>query len=110
MNLRDFHTVTTNYEFDLRQNINKNKVKIVINRQSETPIYMNLTNGKYIKHENDKFNNMYYIEEEKRGMAAEENLIVPGRYEIELAPNEEKTITFVCSLEENIEEIDGKRL
>ena len=63
MNLRDFHTVTANYEFDLRQNINKNKVKIVINRQSETPIYMNLTNGKYIKHENDKFNNMYYIEE-----------------------------------------------
>lgn len=66
MNLRDFHTVTANYEFDLRQNINKNKVKIVINRQSETPIYMNLTNGKYIKHENDKFNNMYYIEEEKK--------------------------------------------
>ena len=110
MNLRDFHTVTANYEFDLRQNINKNKVKIVINRQSETPIYMNLTNGKYIKHENDKFNNMYYIEEEKRGMAAEENLIVPGRYEIELAPNEDKTITFVCSLEENIEEIDGKEI
>ena len=110
MNLRDFHTVTANYEFNLRQNINKNKVKIVINRQSETPIYMNLTNGKYIKHENDKFNNMYYIEEEKRGMAAEENLIVPGRYEIELAPNEEKTITFVCSLEENIEEIDGKEI
>ena len=110
MNLRDFHTVTANYEFDLRQNINKNKVKIVINRQSETPIYMNLTNGKYIKHENDKFNNMYYIEEEKRGMAAEENLIVPGRYEIELAPNEEKTITFVCSLEENIEEIDGTEI
>lgn len=110
MNLRDFHTVTANDEFDLRQNINKNKVKIVINRQSETPIYMNLTNGKYIKHENDKFNNMYYIEEEKRGMAAEENLIVPGRYEIELAPNEEKTITFVCSLEENIEEIDGKEI
>ena len=110
MNLRDFHTVTANYEFDLRQNINKNKVKIVINRQSETPIYMNLTNGKYIKHENDKFKNMYYIEEEKRGMAAEENLIVPGRYEIELAPNEEKTITFVCSLEENIEEIDGKEI
>ena len=110
MNLRDFHTVTANYEFDLRQNINKNKVKIVINRQSETPIYMNLTNGKYIKHENDKFNNMYYIEEEKRGMAAEENLIVPGRYEIELAPNEEKTITFVSSLEENIEEIDGKEI
>lgn len=51
---------------------------------------------------------MYYIEEEKRGQEAQENHIVPGRYEIELEPNEEKYVTFVCSLEENIDEIDGK--
>ena len=110
MNLRDFHTVTANYEFDLRQNINKNKVKIVINRQSETPIYMNLTNGKYIKHENDKFNNMYYIEEEKRGFEAEENHVIPGRFEIEIEPNEEKEISVICSLEENIEELDARAI
>ncbi len=110
MNFRDFHTVTTNCKFELRQDINKNKVKVIINGQSETPIYMNLTQGEYIKHQSDQFNNMYYIEEEKRGMSAEENLAVPGRYEVELKPNKEENITFICSLEENIEEINGKEI
>ena len=49
---------------------------------------------------------MFYIEEEKRGFDAEENHVVPGRFEIEIEPNEEKEISFVCSLEENIEELD----
>ena len=50
---------------------------------------------------------MYYLREEERGFEAEENHYVPGVYSINLEPNEEKEITFVCSLEENIEEIDG---
>ena len=49
---------------------------------------------------------MFYIEEEKRGFEPEENHAVPGRYEIEIEPNEEKEISFICSLEENIEELD----
>ena len=67
------------------------------------------TDGKYITHQNDSFRNMFYIEEEKRGFSAEENHAIPGRYEIEIKPNEIKEITFVTSLEENIEEIDGKK-
>ena len=43
------------------------------------PVYMNLSEGKYIKHENDTFKNMFYIEEEKRGFYPEENHVVPGR-------------------------------
>ena len=107
INFRDFHTMTTNWEFSLKQNIKNKKVKIEINDKPETPIYMCISDGNYIEHYNDVFRNMYYIEEEKRGMSAEENLVVPGRYEIELEPNTEKNITFVCSLEENIEEIKG---
>jgi len=94
----------------LSQSINKNKVKIVVDSNSQTPIYMNLSEGIYIKHENDNFKNMFYIEEEKRGFEAEENHAVPGRYEIEINPEEEKEISFVCSLEENIEQIDVKQL
>ena len=71
---------------------------------------MNLSEGKYIEHYNDNFNNMFYIEEEKRGFYPEENHSVPGVYEVELKANEEKELSFVCSLEENIEEIDVKDL
>ncbi len=110
VNFRDFHTTTPNAEFNLKQEIKDTKVKMIINNQGQTPIYMKTSEGKYIEHFNDTFRNMYYLEEEKRGQGAEENLAVPGVFEIKLRANEEKFITFICSLEENIDELDGKEL
>ena len=110
INFRDFHTVNTNHIFDVKQIIKGNKVRVVVDGNSYTPIYMNISDGKYIEHQNDSFNNMFYIEEEKRGFEAVENHAVPGRYEIEIKAKEEKEISFVCSLEENIEEINVKDL
>ena len=110
INFRGFHTTNTNEWIDLKQEINNNKAKLIVNNNSQNPIYTYVSEGKYIKHENDMFRNMYYIEEEKRGQRAVENHVVPGVYEIEIEPKEEKFITFVCSLEQNIEEIDGKNL
>ena len=77
INYRDFHQMNTNHSFSLKQNIKNNKVSIIIDNQSENPVYMNLSEGKYIKHENDSFNNMFYLEEQKRGFYPEENLAVP---------------------------------
>ena len=108
VNFRDFHTTTPNAEFELKQEIKDTKVKLIINNQM--PVYMKLSEGKYVEHINDTFRNMYYLEEEKRGQAAEENLSVPGAFEIKLRANEEKFITFICSLEENIDELDGKNI
>ena len=109
-NFRDFHQMSTNHYFTIKQNINKNKVKIIIDENSQTPIYMNISEGKYIEHTNDIFSNMFYIEEEKRGFYPEENHIVSGRYEIEIPENGEKEISFICSLEENIEEKSAKKI
>lgn len=108
VNFRDFHTTTPNAEFELKQEIKDTKVKLIINNQM--PVYMNLSEGKYVEHINDTFRNMYYLEEEKRGQAAEENLSVPGVFEVKLRANEEKFVTFICSLEENIDELDGKNI
>ena len=110
VNCRDFHGVNQKEVIDLVQDVTKNKVKMIVDNQSQHPIYMNMSEGTYIKHEGDMFRGMYYLEEEKRGQEAVENHVVPGRYEITLEPNEEKYVTFVCSLEENIEEIDGKEV
>ena len=110
INFRDFHSVNTNHVFNLKQQIHNNKVKISVDENSYTPIYINLSEGKYIEHKNDSFNNMFYIEEDKRGFAAIENHAVPGRYEIEIKAKEEKEISFICSLEENIDEINAKNL
>ena len=107
-NFRDFHSMSTDHYFDVKQTINNTKVKLVIDGKSKFPIYMNLSEGKYIEHQNDTFKDMFYIEEEKRGFFPKENHSVSGVYEVELQPNEEKEISFVCSLEDNIEEINVK--
>ena len=110
VNFRGFHTTNYKEDFDVKQTVENNKVKLIIDNNSQYPIYTYLSEGRYIKHENDIFKDMYYIEEEKRGQGALENHVVPGVYEVEINPNEDKYITFICSLEQNIEEIDAKEL
>ena len=107
---RDFHTMNTEHEYNIKQEQKERKIKLEIDNNSNTPIYMHISAGEYIKHENDTFRNIFYIEEEKRGFYPEENLAVPGRFEIEIPENREKEISFICSLEENIEEIDIKKI
>ena len=108
INFRDFHGMNTNHKFNLSQQINSNKIKIVVDDNVTTPIYMYSTAGTYIEHHNDTFNNMFYIEEEKRGFYPEENHAVCGRFEVDLKPGEEKEVSFICSLDENIEETEPK--
>ncbi len=110
MNNRDFHQMNTNHQFKVKQKANKQKVTIILDDEAVNPVYLNTSEGRYIEHVSDIFNNMFYLEEEKRGFYPEENLIVPGRYEIEIGENEEKEISFVCSLEDNIEELDVKKV
>ena len=110
VNFRDFHSMNTNHNFNIRQIANNKKVRIVIDDFIQTPIYIHASEGKYIEHNNDTFFNMFYLEEEKRGFYPEENHTVPGRYEINIKAGEEKEISFVCSFEENIEEINVKKL
>ncbi len=110
VNFRDFHSMSTEHIFNIKQEIKGQKVKLIIDNNPQTPIYINISEGNYIKHDNDIFKNMFYIEEEKRGFYPKENHSVPGVYEIEINPNEVKEISFICSLEENIEEINVKKL
>ena len=110
MNFRDFHQMSTGAEFNVSQRIDKeNKIRIVVNNEnSANPIYLYSKEGRYIEHNHDIFRNIFYLEEEKRGFFPEENLFVPGRYEVDIKAGEEKTFTVVCGLEENIEEINGQ--
>lgn len=110
MNFRDFHCMNTEHNYNVNQKIDNNKIRVTIDGNKTTPIYLYCKEGKYIEHQNDIFKNMYYIEEEKRGFYPEEDLVVPGRYEIDILAREEKEFTIVCGLESNIEEVDGKEI
>lgn len=110
LNFRDFHEMNTNHNFELKQEVKSNKIKVVIDNNIAHPVYMKISEGNYIEHFNDIFYNMFYIEEEKRGFFPEENHVVSGVFEIEIEPNEEKDICFLCSMEENIDELNYKEV
>ena len=110
VNFRVFHYMSTGHNFDLKQTIKGNKVRIVIDDNRDASVYMKLSEGEYTPHFNDTFKNMFYIEEQKRGFYPEENLAVTGVYEVEIEAETEKEFSFVCSLEENIDEINVKDL
>ncbi|MCI8482569.1 MAG: hypothetical protein HFJ27_05965 [Clostridia bacterium] len=76
MNYRDFHQVNMGHEYKLKQEIKETKVKVIIDDNRDVPIYIHASEGKYIEHVGDTFQNMFYIEEEKRGFQAEENHVV----------------------------------
>lgn len=110
LNFRDFHCMYTNHEFELTQTVSGRKVKAIVDDNRATPVYFCLSEGNYVPHDKDIYRNMYYIEEEKRGFFPEENHIVSGTYYVQLLPNEEKSITFTCSLEDNIDEIKAEKV
>ena len=110
VNFRDFHQMTTNHEFSLKQKNTKNKVRLEIDGNASKPINIYVDDGEYIEHNNDIFRNMLYIKEEERRFYPEEDLLVPGRYEISIKPKETKEITFVASLEDNTEQIDANKV
>ena len=108
INFRDIHGINKNHLYNLEQQIKEEKIEVKID--DNNPIYMKISEGNYIEHFNDTFFNMFYLEEEKRGFEPEENLSVPGRFEIQMEPGEEKEISFICSLEENIDEKDARQI
>ena len=110
MNFRDVHTVNNNNRFNLEQSVKGQKVKVIIDGNAANPIYMKLSGGTYIEHKENVFYNMFYLEEENRGFYPFENHAVTGVYEIDIQPNEDKEISFVCSLEDNIDEINVKHM
>ena len=110
INYRDFHQMNTGHYFNIQQSVRKGKVKLVVDNNSQAPVYMHISDGEYTQHYNDTFMHMFYIEEEKRGFYPEENHSVPGVYEVNIKAKQEKNISFICSLEENIEEIDVQDL
>lgn len=107
VSFRDFHSLNTNHQYFIKQKIDKSKVRLEIDGNADNPIYMYVDGANYIEHFNDTFYNMYYLKEDERGFYPKEDLAVPGRYEINLKVGEKNKITFVGSLEDNIEEIDG---
>lgn len=98
VNFRDFHSETKDLKFRYTQKINRDKVILDFGKD-KGKINICVSGSKYKEHIDDIFYSMYYKREFERGFEAEENHAVPGTFEIDIKPNEDKEITFLCSLD-----------
>lgn len=110
LNFRSYHYTSTNHNFKINQTYRNGKLEVILDENISNTIYIKVTNAEYIRHENNSYKNMFYVEEENRGFVAEENHAIPGVFEINIEPNEQKEISVICSLEENIDEIDATEI
>ena len=97
VNFRNFHHTKADTRFNYTQIIENNKIQLVFD--DEHKINLGVKEGEYIPHREDFFRNMHYSREAKRGFPAEDNHIVPGRFDVKVKPYEIKEVTFVCSLD-----------
>lgn len=98
VNFRDFHSETHDLKFRYTQKINRDKVKIDFGTE-KGKINLYVEGAKYREYIDNIFYSMYYEREALRGFDAEENHAVPGTFEVEIKPNEDKEIVFFCSLD-----------
>ncbi len=110
LNFRNYHYTMTNHNFKINQVYKNEKLEVILDDNILNKIYIKVTDAKYIKHENNGYKNMFYLEEESRGFVSEENHAIPGIFEVKVEPNQEKEISVICSLEENIDEITAKKI
>jgi len=99
MNFRDFHLESHASKFKFKQTSLEDAFTLTFDKKYKVHVLVN--GAKFTPHKNDIFYNMHYAREEERGFDCKENHIVPGTFEIKLKRNENKEVTFVCSLEKN---------
>lgn len=97
INFRDYHGICKNSSFRYRQNLSQDKVQIDYGNNHK--INMGIKDSRYIPSQGNMFYNMHYQKEQERGFDSYENHAVPGTFVVELKPNEDKEITFVCALD-----------
>ena len=115
INFRDFHSENHDSKIEYNQSWKKDVLKINLNQDYDVKIHV--TDSKYNKHKNDMFIGMHYDIEEERGFDCDENHYIPGTFEVDIKPNEDKIISFICSLsgkfglnENELKNIDSEKV
>ena len=98
VNFRDFHAESHNLKFRYTQKINRDKVQLDFG-EDKGKINLYVKDAKYREYIDNIFYKMHYEREELRGFDSEENHAVPGTFEINIKPNEDKEVVFFCSLD-----------
>lgn len=109
VNFRDYHFNSK------REHMNFNKEyknKILKLRPAYYPIDINIycSDGDFTSFEDSWFYNMDYAIERERGLSSTEDHYIPGCFDVEINPKEEKVVTFICTVDKDIDNKDGLQI
>lgn len=109
VNYRNYHYLSSHRDMAFTTQLNGSTMEIV-SYDKNRKIYLDCSDGSPVLMDSCYFYNMDYPYEHERGLNGTEDHFIPGYYEIEILPGEEKTITFVCSAGEKISSVDGETM
>ncbi|CDG34798.1 glycogen debranching protein [Acetivibrio thermocellus BC1] len=109
VNFRDYHFNSGRAYMSFERKFEKDVLTV---RPScyDIDIKLYSTDGKFTELDDIWFYNMDYAVERERGLASTEDHYIPGYYDIEIKPLEEKYITFVATVEKNVNHRDGLKI
>lgn len=76
----------------------------------DTLIRLRCVSSRYSPREGCMFEQMFYDVERERGLHAYEDHYIPGGFVIDVEARSDKVFTFICTVEEEIESVDGLAL
>ncbi len=107
VNFRDYHFNSSREHMRFSQ---KHKDREVSIKPYDYPedIVIKCSEGSFISQSECYFYNMDYAVERERGLHSTEDLFIPGYFEVDVSPYEEKDITIVATIGNEIKHLDGK--
>lgn len=109
VNYRNYHYLNNQWNMNFETALKGNRMEIAP-YDKDRKIYLDCAGGKPVLASSCYFYSMDYPYEHERGLDGTEDHFIPGHYDIELMPGEEKTITMVCSAGEEISSLDGEAM
>ncbi|HEX9059025.1 MAG TPA: amylo-alpha-1,6-glucosidase [Clostridia bacterium] len=106
VNFRDYHYDSSRQYMNFAVREYESGVKIKpYNLELDIDIYC--SDGKFKAYDDCYFMNMHYAAEGERGLKSTEDHYMPGSFEIELLPGEDRLVTVIATVEKEIKEKDG---
>lgn len=106
VNFRDYHFNSKREHMNFNKHV-KGQAMTVRPTYYDLDINLFSSEGKAKPIDDGWFYNMDYAIERERGLASTEDHFIPGYFDVELKPLEEKVVTVTASIEKNIKLRDG---
>ena len=107
INFRNYHYLSFHQYMTFSADADGRRIEITPFNMDKK-ILLDCSEGTVVLKNQCFFYSMDYPYERDRGLNSIEDHYIPCYYEIELKPGEEKTITFVCGIDEPIDNLDGE--